>query len=214
MRSIKIALALVFVAASAHAEPAVYPGLIPDYQKLEPSGAYVFNATDGQWHANSSTNPLYCSVPSGGSGGAVTQGSPPWTFDLTKLNGATVSASNPLPVRSARCPSGAHLKSVRAAPSGSNVSLTLTGMCASGTCDGCTVENIDATAACAVAFNASDASAGRILYSAAHPTLDNSFDSWNFESSVTSIRVATSGISDPESRTIGACDLQVTCCGQ
>ena len=78
MRSIKIALALVFVAASAHAEPAVYPGLIPDYQKLEPSGAYVFNATDGQWHANSSTNPLYCSVTSGGNGGTV---------DLTKLNG-------------------------------------------------------------------------------------------------------------------------------
>lgn len=114
----------------------------------------------------------------------------------------------------ARCPSGTHLESVRAAPSGANVSLTLTAMCPGGTCAGCAVENIDATNACAVAFNASDASEGRILYSAAHPTLENSYGSWGFESSVTSIRVATSGISDPESRTIGACDLQLTCCGQ
>lgn len=123
--------------------------------------------------------------------------------------------SGPWSVSSAaRCPSGTHLESVRAAPSGANVSLTLTAMCPGGTCAGCSVENIDATNACAVAFNASDASEGRILYSAAHPTLENSFGSWAYESSVTSIRVATSGISDPESRTIGACDLQVTCCGQ
>lgn len=90
MRSIKIALVLVLVAASVHAEPAVYPELIPDYQKLEPSGAYVYNATDRQWHANSSAYPLYCSVPSGGSGG---------TIDLTKLNGSTPSAANPLPAQ-------------------------------------------------------------------------------------------------------------------
>lgn len=174
----------------------------------------LFVATPAMAGSVNGVQQVGSSGPSTVSGTVAATQSGAWTFDLTKLNGATVSASNPLPVRSARCPSGAHLKSVRAAPSGSNVSLTLTGMCASGTCDGCTVENIDATAACAVAFNASDASAGRILYSAAHPTLDNSFDSWNFESSVTSIRVATSGISDPESRTIGACDLQVTCCGQ
>lgn len=130
MRSIKIALALVFVAASAHAEPAVYPGLIPDYQKLEPSGAYVFNATDGQWHANSSTNPLYCSVPSGGNGGTV---------DLTKLNGTTVSTSNPLPTSPVWCPTAALTKistltTLTANTANQSVSAGCAGACAKVSC--------------------------------------------------------------------------------
>lgn len=122
-------------------------------------------------------------------------------------------SDHPLPISPAPRCGTTHLKTVRTAPSGSNVSVTLTGMCSSGTCYGCSVDNIDATNACAVAFNASDASAGRILYSVANPTLENSFGSWAYESSVASIRVATSGISEPEGRIIGACDLQVTCCG-
>lgn len=197
MKAIRMAVLLMVVATAARG--AETSSMVSD--RYSAAGRMAIGTESGDtWYGNDSSHPFYCSV----AGGSSTVSG---TVAATQSGTWSVSSA-------ARCPSGTHLESVRAAPSGANVSLTLTAMCPGGTCAGCSVENIDATNACAVAFNASDASEGRILYSAAHPTLENSYGSWEFESSVTSIRVATSGISDPESRTIGACDLQVTCCGQ
>ena len=226
MRAIKIALVLVFMASSVHAEPAVYPGLIPDYQKLEPSGAYVFNATDGQWHANSSTYPLYCSVPSGGSGGTV---------DLTKINGVTPSAANALPAQLSDGSSAytAAKETTQVAQGTGNycttvplgvafdpgssqtdATATLSGICSGGTCKRLLVQNVSANP-CMIQYNSSTGTAGVCVYGGT-TTAPYEVDSSRWISpttGVTNLYATTTGTTScPTGVTVGACNLHLVGC--
>lgn len=95
MKAIPFAATVVLMAGLAYADPPVYPGEIPSYKKsVDPAGGFVYDPVDGQWHANSLAYPFYCAIPSGESGGAVTQGSPPWTFEQVDAVGNTAPAGD------------------------------------------------------------------------------------------------------------------------
>lgn len=226
MRSMKISLVFLFVAASVHAEPSVYPGLIPNYRSLEPSGSYVFSAVDGQWHANSSQYPFYCSVPSGGSGGSV---------DLTKLNGVTVGATNPVPMQlsnGSAAYTGATETTQAAQGIGNycttiplgvafdpgssqmDAAATLSGICSGGTCKRLLVQNVSANP-CMIQYNSSTGTAGVCVYGGT-TTAPYEVDSSRWISpntGVTNLYATTTGTTScPTGVTVGACNLHLVGC--
>lgn len=197
MRSIKIALALVFVTASAHAEPAVYPGLIPDYQKLEPSGAYVFNATDGQWHANSSTNPMLTQLSDGSAGYTAAK-------ETTQAAQGTGNYCTTVPLGVAFDPGSSQ----------TDAAATLSGICSGGTCKRLLVQNVSANP-CMIQYNSSTGTAGVCVYGGT-TTAPYEVDSSRWISpttGVTNLYVTTTGTTScPTGVTVGACNLHLVGC--
>lgn len=91
MKTIRWVFALLIVASSALAEPTPFPGNPESYKKLEPSGAYNYSAGDDQWHANSSSYPMYCSVTSGAVTTTPARCSNPWVSVIDVQTGTDQS---------------------------------------------------------------------------------------------------------------------------
>ena len=136
MKAIRMAVLLMVVATAARG--AETSSMVSERYSAATRCA-IGTESGTTWTGNDADHPIYCATPSGGSGGAVTQGSPPWTFDLTKLNGTTVSTSNPLPTSPVWCPTAAltkisSLTTLTANTANQSVSAGCTGACAKVSC--------------------------------------------------------------------------------
>lgn len=98
MKAIRMVLLLMVVATAARG--AETSSMVNE--RYSAAGRMAIGTESGDtWYGNDSDHPLYCAVTGGASvsGTVAATQSGAWTFDLTKLNGTTVGATNPVPTQ-------------------------------------------------------------------------------------------------------------------